>query len=502
MKNDVIIIGGGIGGICCGIYLLNKGFKVTIVEKNKLLGGKINIIEDKGFKFDLTASILMTSRIYTDIFEEVGKDYKDYFKIRKLETLYKVFYHDKEEVVMYDEQNKLIDELDKMEKGLGKDFMKLLSRSYEKYFLIKNDFIDKPMINLIEVLNIHSIKSMVKVNPLSTTKGYVKKRVRQDKIINYLMFTAMYMGIDPYKRSNIFTLIPAISHFNGLWYIDGGMYSYIKALNKLFIELGGQVINNMSVESVLIEHNKVKGVKSKNKTIYGDIVICNSDYSYTIENLIKDDFENKYNKRNLPKKEYSCSVIIIYLGLDKIYENLDVHNIYINKDFEKSIRGAFEGYIPDNPSLYMYYPSCVDRSFCNGGKSSLNIMLRIPNLHLKNLEYDTKDINKIRNIIIDTVKQIPYMEDLEEHIVYENYLTPKDLKNKFNCYYGNAFGLSHKLLQNIYFRPHIKSKKVEGLYFLNASTHPGNGASVIMSGSKVLSNLIYNDYKNCHTSHS
>lgn len=75
MKNDVIIIGGGIGGICCGIYLLNKGFKVTIVEKNKLLGGKINIIEDKGFKFDLTASILMTSRIYTDIFEEGWKKY-------------------------------------------------------------------------------------------------------------------------------------------------------------------------------------------------------------------------------------------------------------------------------------------------------------------------------------------------------------------------------------------------------------------------------------------
>lgn len=41
MKNDVIIIGGGIGGICCGIYLLNKGFKVTIVEKINFLGERL-----------------------------------------------------------------------------------------------------------------------------------------------------------------------------------------------------------------------------------------------------------------------------------------------------------------------------------------------------------------------------------------------------------------------------------------------------------------------------
>ena len=49
MDEHVIVVGGGIGGLCSGIYLLNKGFQVTIVEKNETLGGKINIINDKYF---------------------------------------------------------------------------------------------------------------------------------------------------------------------------------------------------------------------------------------------------------------------------------------------------------------------------------------------------------------------------------------------------------------------------------------------------------------------
>ena len=46
MDEHVIVVGGGIGGLCSGIYLSNKGFQVTIVEKNETLGGKINIIND------------------------------------------------------------------------------------------------------------------------------------------------------------------------------------------------------------------------------------------------------------------------------------------------------------------------------------------------------------------------------------------------------------------------------------------------------------------------
>ena len=86
----VIVIGAGIGGLCTAIRLLNKGYDVTILEKEQRIGGKVNIkIKDEA-RFDLTASILMTPEIYTDIFSEVGKNYKDYFQMIKIDPIYQV----------------------------------------------------------------------------------------------------------------------------------------------------------------------------------------------------------------------------------------------------------------------------------------------------------------------------------------------------------------------------------------------------------------------------
>ena len=496
MKKDVIIVGGGIGGLCSGIRLKNKGYNVTLLEKNEKVGGKVNTIENNHFKFDLTASIVMSPKAYIDIFEEVGKNYKDYFKISKLDPIYKVFYNDKTYCNYYSNTNNMINELESLEKGLSTDFYNFLSKSYEKYFISKDKILSQPMINLKEIIIISFLKNMYKINPISTTYKYINKLISNEKLKNYLIFTSMYIGINPYTNSNIYTLIPTISHLYGLWYIEGGLYKYVEALEKLFIQLGGKIITNCEVEKILIEKNEVKGVRVNDKVLNCDLTICNADYPYVINNLIEDEFlGNRYSKKKLNNIDYSCSVFILYLGLDKIYHELNVHNIYISKDFRNSIEEPFKGIIPCDPSLYIYYPSSVDKSFRQKNLSSMNIMVRVPNLSFNKINYNKSQIEVLKKNTLNNLKNIKGLEDIENHIVYEKYLIPINLRDKFNLYYGNAFGISHKISQSGYFRPNLKSKKVKGLYFINSSTHPGNGTSVVIDGSKVLCEIIEKDKK-------
>ena len=70
---------------------------------------------------------------------------------------------------------------------------------------------------------------------------------------------------------------------------------------------------------------------------------------------------------------------MIYLGLKKKYKELEVHNIYINEDFEKNIQAPFKGKLPKIPSIYMYCPSNIDEKICPNDKEMLNIMVRVPN---------------------------------------------------------------------------------------------------------------------------
>ena len=53
----VLVVGAGIGGLCTAIRLLNKGYDVTILEKENRVGGKVNIKIKNGARFDLTASV-------------------------------------------------------------------------------------------------------------------------------------------------------------------------------------------------------------------------------------------------------------------------------------------------------------------------------------------------------------------------------------------------------------------------------------------------------------
>ena len=46
MENkNIIIIGAGIGGLCTALRLAKKGYQVTILEKNKQPGGRLNQIK-------------------------------------------------------------------------------------------------------------------------------------------------------------------------------------------------------------------------------------------------------------------------------------------------------------------------------------------------------------------------------------------------------------------------------------------------------------------------
>lgn len=343
------------------------------------------------------------------------------------------------------------------------------------------------MISIREIINTKNIKNILSINPFSNTYKYISSKVSNEKLREYLTFQSMYIGVNPFKNSNLYTLIPAISHTYGLYQIKGGMYKYILALEKLIYELGGKIQVRKEVQEILVDNNITKGVVVNNKIYNADIVVCNADFPYAIKNLFKEYInEGIYKTNNIDKKDYSCSIFIIYLGLKKKYNNLKVHNIYISKNFRESIEKPFEGELSKNPSVYLYSPSSVDNSICGEYKQILNLVVRVPNLKFKNVKWDKDNILKIRNNIIDSIKRIKGLEDIEDNIEYEDYLTPTHLKERFNSYNGTAFGLSHKLRQTIYFRPHIKSKNIKGLYYIGSSTHPGNGVSVIIEGSKLI----------------
>lgn len=128
----------------------------------------------------------------------------------------------------------------------------------------------------------------------------------------------MYIGESPLKSSNVFNLIPSTTQIYGLYYIKGGMYSYVKALEKLILELGGKIHLNSNVTNILMEKNVAIGAKINHENIFSDLIVCNSDFTYTIQNLLpRSTFKNKISRRKQNNLSFSCSTFILHLFLKK-----------------------------------------------------------------------------------------------------------------------------------------------------------------------------------------
>jgi len=205
-----------------------------------------------------------------------------------------------------------------------------------------------------------------------------------------------------------------------------------------------------------------------------------------------DEYKKDYPTKKINSMEYSCSAFILYLGLKKKYTCLKVHNIFLGVDFKENISAPFEGDIPSQPSLYLYCPSAIDKTMAPEGKEAISVIVRVPNLLKVDVKWSSATIKELRANILSILKKVKGLEDIEENIEYESYLTPVDLQERFNCYEGNGFGISHNLNQSAFLRPQIKNSDVEGLYFVGDSVHPGTGASLVLLGSKLLCDEIYN----------
>lgn len=492
----VIIIGAGIGGLATAIRLLAKGFKVEIFEKNSSVGGKTSQITYKDFKIDSSASIFMIPKPYFEIFNYIKKNPEDYLSIIELKTLYKVFCPNNLNFNIYSDFLRTKSSLEKIFKSDSSNYYKYISESYRRYLFIDKYFLNEKFPNFSSILNPNLLKSLFLIHPFKNCYKTINKYLENEYLKMFLGFQCMYIGESPLRSSNVFSLIPSASQVYGLYYLKGGMYSYIKALEKLVLELGGKIYTSSPVDTILIKDKKAIGIISKQKKIFADIVICNSDFSYTVKNLIPRKISRKnYSERSLSKLNYSCSTFILHLFLKKKFKSLSVHNIVLNSNKEESLLSPFlNGGLPKEFIYYIYCPSSIDSTLTPPNCECLNITIRVPNLNKLNSKWDDLKTKKLRNKIIYDISKIKGLEDIKSNIVYESYTTPLDFKNNYNCPYGSSFGLNHNLLQSTVFRPQSKFKSTKNLYFVGDSIHPGAGISMVLISSKLCAETILHDH--------
>ncbi|EOZ5809800.1 phytoene desaturase family protein [Enterococcus hirae] len=482
----IIVIGAGVAGLSAAVRLQKLGYEVTLYEKDRQVGGKMNQIKTAGFTFDLGPTIVMMPEIYREVFEFCGKDPDDYIPMKKVDPMLKLYFNKEEPIEFSNDLIELTKTLENISPEDTQGYFAFLADIYQRYTIAKEAFITKSFRGFWDFYNPKSLWAGIRLRTFSDAYTSISKFVKDDRLRKSLAFQTLYIGVSPYQGPSLYTIIPMIELFYGVYFIEGGMYTLATSLARLFEELGGKIVYETSVDEILIDNKIAKGIRIGKEQVMADAIVCGADFPYAMKELIPDERERgKYTNKKIAKFEYSCSCFLMYLGLDKKYPEEHLHSIYFAEDFKQNVDDLFErGKLPDDPSFYLYRPSLMDDSLAPKGQEGLYVLVPVPELS-KYEKWTEQTMQAYRQKIIRLLKEKTIFKDIDEHIVSETLITPKDFSERFNAYNGATFGLKPTLKQSNYYRPHNKFSAAENLYFCGSSTHPGAGVPIVMQSAKL-----------------
>jgi len=488
-RGRVVIIGAGIAGITTAVYLAKNGYSVSVYEKNSSPGGRCGQLIREGHRFDLGATMLMMPEIYHEVFDSLGIKLEEGRDILPMKNLYRIFFGDGSILDFTTDNERMKLQLEKIEPGSFRKAGEYVSRGYRIYRLGMDELIGRNFYNLFQMVNLKNIPLLFKIKAFTPHFKYARRFFTHQHLLAAYTFQNIYVGQSPFNAPALFSMVPAAELTEGSFFpASGGMFNIVEKLLEEAEKEGVQFNYSNPVSQIMVSGKKAKGIILSDATeIKADIVISNADLPYVYRKLLPE----KRKSARLDRLKYSCSAICFHWGLDKIYPQLDHHNVFLSDDFRDSLDRIFKDKtVSDNPSFYVHAPVRSDPAAAPENHDTLSVAVAVGHID-KHYKQEWDKIREIsRKAVISRLKK-QGLDDIEDHIKFEVCYLPESWENACNISRGSVFGsLAHNILQMGYFRPHNRHDKYKNIYFAGGSTHPGNGIPNVLISAKLVSERI------------
>ncbi len=229
---QISIIGAGMGGMAAAIRLSARGYRVEVFEKNEKVGGKLNLLELKGFRWDTGPSLITMPFVYRELFEAAGKKLEDYLELVPVEPVCRYFFPDEAGTVFdaSDSQAKMVEALGQLEPADIGNYFRFMAYCRRLYDLTAEKFLFKGLNGPRDFLM--DPRAMFKIDPFRTVHQAVAGSFKDPRLVQLFDRYATYNGSSPYKAPATLNIIPFVELGLGGWYAKGGLYSLARACNS------------------------------------------------------------------------------------------------------------------------------------------------------------------------------------------------------------------------------------------------------------------------------
>lgn len=488
MAQKAIVVGAGFAGLSAATHLAERGFEVTVLEKNTQAGGRARRFEAEGFVFDMGPSWYWMPDVFERYFEYFGKNVSDYYELERLSPSYRVFFGPGDYVDVPASLEECFSLFESIEKGAGEKLRKFMAESAYKYEVGIHDLVYKPGRSLLEFADLRIAKGLFQLDLLKSMRSYVHAHFQNDKLRQLMEFPILFLGGTPQNTPALYSLMNYADLALGTWYPKRGMYQIVEAMVSLAEEKGVRILLDHQVKALRMQGQDIAAVLTEKGDFEADVIVAGADYHHFEQQLLPEKFQ-QYTEKYWQSRAMAPSSLLFYLGIDKKIEGILHHSLFFDESFDEHAREIYTN--PTWPSKPLFYVSAVSKTDPHAAPEACeNLFLLMP--VAPGLE-DTDELReKYFQLMMDRLEQ-HLGEDLRPHVIYKRAYAHKDFISDYHAFRGNAYGLANTLKQTAILKPAMKSKKVRNLYYTGQLTVPGPGVPPSLISGHVVAKEVEKD---------
>jgi phytoene dehydrogenase-like protein len=499
MADSIIIIGGGIAGLAAGCYGQMNGYRTKIFELHTLPGGLCTAWERKEYIFDGCIHYLFGSgqgQPFNRVWEELGA-IRDR-KIINHDEFMRVTGPDGRSLILYSDPDRLeqhLKELSPMDARLIGGFTEAV-RQFTRFNMSLLQQQPRSLMGPLDWMRLGT--KMMPFLPQLTQFGFISAQDFGSRFKDpFLRRAVPLMFAWPEIPMMAGLSMLAYMHTQNAGFPAGGSYEFARAIERRYLELGGEIFYNHQVEKILVENDRAVGVRLYNDEIYrADIVISAADGHGTIYDML----DGRYVTPRIHK---------FYNGEFPVHSLIQV-SLGVNADF--SSEPHWVTYLLDQPVLIAGQERdclsvknyCFDPSLAPAGKSAVEVMLRINYgywQHIYGHRLYASEQDQVAEIVIDQLER--FYPGIRQKVEVIDVATPLSYERYTGNWQGSSCGWLLTKKTMFYMLTGMR-KTLPGLgnfYMIGQWVEPGGMVPVVaMSGRNIIQTICHADHKPFKTS--